>query len=65
VINAKGEMTQALPIFAPAVLKAQVDILEGETFYTRFGDWFAWGMTFVCIGIVLLRLRNPGESPSS
>ena len=65
VINAKGEMTQALPIFTPAVLKAQVDILEGETLYTRFGDWFAWGMTFVSIGIVLLRLRSPGESPSS
>jgi apolipoprotein N-acyltransferase len=65
VINAKGEMTQALPIFTPAVLKAQVEILEGETLYTRFGDWFAWGMTFVSIGIVLLRLRSPGESPSS
>jgi len=65
VINAKGEMTQALPIFTPAVLKAQVDILEGETLYARFGDWFAWGVTLISIAIVLLRLRNPGKSPSS
>ena len=65
VINAKGEMTQELPIFTPAVLKAQVDILEGETLYARFGDWFAWGVTLISIAIVLLRLRNPGESPSS
>ena len=65
VINAKGEMTQELPIFTAAVLKAQVDILEGETLYARFGDWFAWGVTLISIAIVLLRLRNPGESPSS
>jgi len=65
VINAKGEMTQELPIFTAAVLKAQVDILEGETLYARFGDWFAWGVTLISIAIVLLRLRNPGKSPSS
>ena len=58
-------MVQALPIFASAVLKAQVEILEGETLYVRFGDWFGWGMTLISIAIVLLRLRNPGESPSS
>jgi apolipoprotein N-acyltransferase len=63
VINAKGEMVQALPIFAPAVLKVQVEILEGETLYARFGDWFAWGITLISLGIVLLRLRDPGESP--
>jgi apolipoprotein N-acyltransferase len=58
VINAKGEMTEALPIFAPGVLKAQVEILEGETLYVRFGDWFPWAMTFATLGLVLLRLRH-------
>jgi apolipoprotein N-acyltransferase len=58
VINAKGEMVEALPIFAPGVLKAQVEILEGETLYVRFGDWFAWTATFVVLGIVLLGLRR-------
>src|SRR4030095_5185146 len=37
-INAKGEMVETLPIFTPAVLKTQLEILEGETFYVRFGD---------------------------
>ena len=58
VINARGEMAEALPIFAPGVLKAQVAILEGETLYVRFGDWFASTATFVTLGIVLLGLRR-------
>jgi apolipoprotein N-acyltransferase len=58
VINARGELTEALPIFAPGVLKAQVEILEGETLYVRFGDWFPWAMTFATLGLVLLRLRH-------
>jgi apolipoprotein N-acyltransferase len=53
-INAKGEMVEALPIFTPAVLKTRVQILEGETLYVRFGDWFAWGITFISLGIVLV-----------
>jgi apolipoprotein N-acyltransferase len=52
-INAKGEMVEALPIFTPAVLKTQAEVLEGETFYVRFGDWFAWGVTLIAISIVL------------
>ena len=44
LINAKGEIVETLPIFTPAVLKTQLEILEGETFYVRFGDWFAWGV---------------------
>src|SRR5206468_13105380 len=61
LINAKGEMTQALPIFASAVLKAQVDILEGETLYARFGDWFAWGMTLISIAIVFTAAAQPRQ----
>ena len=29
-INAKGEMAETLPIFTPAVLKTQLEILEGK-----------------------------------
>jgi len=65
VINAKGEIVEALPIFAPAVLKTQVEVLEGETFYVRFGDWFAWSISLLAIAIVLshsLRgFRSDGE----
>jgi apolipoprotein N-acyltransferase len=57
-INAKGELVEALPIFTPAVLKTQVEILEGETFYVRFGDWFAWGVTLISVAIVLAQFSR-------
>jgi apolipoprotein N-acyltransferase len=52
-------MVQSLPIFTAAVLKAEVEILEGETLYVRFGDWFAWSMTLISLaGIVIYRRRS-------
>ena len=64
LINARGEMGEALPIFEPAVLKTQVEILDGETLYVRFGDWFAWAASVIAIAIVLfqsLRRSRPGR----
>jgi apolipoprotein N-acyltransferase len=42
IINAKGELLENLPLFSTGVLKAKAEILEAETSYVRFGDWFAW-----------------------
>ncbi len=58
VINAKGKIVQTLPIFVPAVMNAQVEVLEGETLYVRFGDWFAWGVSLIAAVIVLLLWRK-------
>jgi apolipoprotein N-acyltransferase len=58
VINAKGEIVETLPIFTPAVLKTQVEILEGETFYVRFGDAFAWGTTLIVVAIILTQISR-------
>jgi apolipoprotein N-acyltransferase len=52
-INAKGEMVETLPIFAPAVLKTTIEILQGETLYVRYGDWFAWGVTLIAVAVIL------------
>ncbi len=52
LVNAKGEVVQTLPMFTPAVMQAEVEILNNETYYVRFGDWFAWGMTIVSLVIV-------------
>jgi len=52
-INAKGEFVESLPIFTPGILKTEAEILDEETLYVRFGDWFAWGMTLVAIAIIL------------
>ena len=36
-------MLQSLPMFVPDMLKTEADILDSQTYYVRFGDWFAWG----------------------
>jgi apolipoprotein N-acyltransferase len=58
LINAKGELVQSLPMFVPDVLKTEVDILDGETYYVRYGDWFAWGITIITVAIVLFHLKR-------
>jgi apolipoprotein N-acyltransferase len=55
IINPKGEMLDTLPLFAPGVLRAKVEIMEGETPYVRYGDWFAWMMV---AGSILILLRG-------
>jgi apolipoprotein N-acyltransferase len=58
LVNAKGEIGESLPIFTPGILKAEVEILDEETLYVSFGDWFAWAMTGMSLGIVLYYLRR-------
>jgi apolipoprotein N-acyltransferase len=57
-VNAKGEVTQVLPTFTAAVMQSELDVLTGETYYVRFGDWFAWGMTIIAAAILLLRVKR-------
>jgi apolipoprotein N-acyltransferase len=58
LVDARGKMVQSLPMFVPEVLKTEVDILASETYYVRFGDWFAWGITIIAVATVLLYLRR-------
>ncbi len=54
VIDPKGVQAQTLPTFSPGVLPARVRIMDGETLYVRFGDWFAWLVTGISAGVFLL-----------
>jgi apolipoprotein N-acyltransferase len=58
LVNAKGEVVKTLPMFTAATLQTDVEILDGETYYVRFGDWFAWGLTILAAGIALFRLKQ-------
>jgi apolipoprotein N-acyltransferase len=58
LVNAKGELVKSLPLFTEAVMQTDVEILNGETYYVRFGDWFAWGMTAISIGLLLLHFKR-------
>jgi len=54
VIDATGATIQSLPTFTGAVMNSSVELLEGETIYVRFGDWFAWGISFISLIVVLM-----------
>lgn len=58
LINAKGELVKTLPMFTPAVMQTEVEILNGETLYVRLGDWFAWALTAIAAGVALLGLKQ-------
>ncbi|HEX9443844.1 MAG TPA: apolipoprotein N-acyltransferase [Candidatus Binatia bacterium] len=58
VVNPKGEITAELPIFSKGVLTAKVEIMEGETPYVKYGDWFGWGVTIIALGVVGWRWRR-------
>jgi apolipoprotein N-acyltransferase len=63
LINARGELVKTLPTFTPAVMQTEVEILNGETLYTRFGDWFAWTLTAMAAGLVLFHLQRTLRKP--
>lgn len=59
VIDATGATAQSLPTSTGAVMNANVALLEGETLYVRFGDWFAWTMTLLALLVILMRGGKP------
>ena len=62
VIDATGATVQSLPTFTGAVMNANVELLEGETFYVRFGDWFAWGISFISLLVVLMYWKKDSRA---
>lgn len=57
-IDPAGSLQRTLPTFSPGVLTAQVRLLEGETFYVRFGDWFAWVAVTVSLIILAVNIAS-------
>ena len=62
MIDATGATVESLPTFTGAVMNTNVALLDGATFYVRFGDWFAWGMTLFALLIVSIRGGKPLRS---
>ncbi len=55
VIDPAGRMAAPLPLFSEGALKATVPLMELDTVYVRYGDWFAWLMTLVSVAAVAVR----------
>ena len=62
VIDPAGRMSAPLPLFAEGVLRATVPLMEMETVYLRYGDWFAWLMTLITVAAVAGRgFKRPAD----
>ena len=55
VIGPAGRMSPPLPLFTEGVLEAEVPLMEMETVYVRYGDWFAWLMTLATAAALAVR----------
>ena len=49
-ISASGAVLGELPIFVEDTLVVETRLLELTTFYTKYGDVFAWGLVVVWVG---------------
>jgi len=49
-IDARGRILQTTGLFEDATLLSPLQLGNGKTIYTRYGDWFAWG----CVVVTLL-----------
>ena len=58
VIDPRGEILETLPTFSSGVLQTKVPIMEGQTIYVRFGDWFAWLATLLSLLVLVVRRQE-------
>jgi apolipoprotein N-acyltransferase len=49
-IDARGRILQITGLFEDATLLSPLQLGNGKTIYTHYGDWFAWG----CVVVTLL-----------
>ena len=49
-IDARGRILQKTGLYENATLVATLQLGNGKTIYTRYGDWFAW----LCVAVSLL-----------
>jgi apolipoprotein N-acyltransferase len=68
-INERGKVIDLAPRYAEDTRVWSVSKSDGsQTFYVKYGDWFAWLCSFVTVGLLLfaiMRGRHPSETPAA
>jgi apolipoprotein N-acyltransferase len=49
-IDSRGSILQVTSLFEDATMLGNIQLGDGKTFYTRFGDWVAW----ICLCVTVL-----------
>ena len=58
IIDPAGKLVQSLPPFQQMAQIVRYANIRDLTFYTRHGDWFAWGCLAVAIGLCCLQIKG-------
>jgi len=61
-IDPYGRVVAQVPRNVRTTLEAPYSLLSGTTFYTRYGDWFAYGCAIISLGALSVRLRTPART---
>ncbi len=65
-IDPFGRIIEATPIFTQAALQATIPVRQPATFYTRYGDVFAYGCMIICLLLTLFGLfGTKGPEPDA
>jgi apolipoprotein N-acyltransferase len=59
LIDARGNVVARLPVFTPAVLRAELPPALPQTLYSRLGDWPGWLAAIAALAMALGLLRVP------
>jgi apolipoprotein N-acyltransferase len=65
-IDPFGRIVEATPTFTEQAVKATIRVWHPHTFYSRYGDVFAYGCAIICALLFLLGLfRTKGSEPDA
>jgi len=62
VIDPAGRVRQRLPMYQESVARMNFAYVDGTTFYTQRGDWFAWGC-LLAAAVALFCSQRPHYTP--
>lgn len=61
-INERGEVLELAPVYQEDTRVWTVSKSDGsQTFYVKYGDWFAWLCSVVTLGLLVFAWRKPQE----
>jgi apolipoprotein N-acyltransferase len=63
VIDPAGRVNERLPLYQELVENVHFGFRNGTTFYTKYGDWFAWGCLIAALAALVLSQR-PSYEPA-
>jgi apolipoprotein N-acyltransferase len=59
VVDPRGRVLEKTPLFEEAALVRDVPLVPGRTFYSRYGDVFAWACLLATLVLTLQSFRRP------